>query len=336
MSDPQKRPIIRKIIAEEDHKPHGGAWKVAYADLMTAMMAFFLLMWLLASADDAQLEALADYFTPSSARQEQEGGAGLLWGQSPGVQGVNGEPADETMESAGAAETDPNKSPAFGPETGMRPQVEARHADELPPQAGPVKTAEDIAAEKEAEARKKLQEEQLAKLVEARAQREAQLGMIEEEIRNSLLNEDNMTLLENIEFRITSEGLLVQILDRDNQPVFETGSAVLGEKASALVVAVSGAISRVIYPIAIAGHTDARPYSGLTDYSNWELSTDRANSARRLMITSGVDIARISEVSGHADTEPLMPEDVMAAENRRIDILLRYPDPLLQADTLQP
>lgn len=336
MADPQKRPIIRKIISEEDHKPHGGAWKVAYADLMTAMMAFFLLMWLLASADDKQLEALADYFTPSSERQEQEGGAGLLWGQSPGVQGVNGEPVDETKTSAGAAETDPNRSPAFGPETGVAPRIEARHADELPPEQGPVKTAEDIAAEEQAAAQKKLQEEQLAKLVEARAQREAQLGEIEQDIRNSLLNEENMTLLENIEFRITSEGLLVQILDRDNQPVFETGSAVLGEKASALVVAVSGAISQVVYPIAIDGHTDARPYSGLTDYSNWELSTDRANSARRLMVVSGVQTSRISEVSGHAETEPLMPEDVMAAENRRIDILLRYPDPLLQNEALQP
>lgn len=407
--DSDRKVIIKRIVDDEDHEPHGGAWKVAYADLMTAMMAFFLLMWLLSSVDEIELKAIADYFTPNSAKQERMGGEGLLWGESPSSEGIRGEPTDIPAEQSLEAGVPPEE--VVGPDPlGGPPLVEARHDDEMSPAASPedldlpeeamaaLRTAVDAALEvldmpdgdstrdeMAAEARASLaaaaaalesaaaaaaseradeasemaaeigregvrdaglqieaeasQEDLLEELARLRALQQERADVLEdikEEIRNKLIADNVPELLDNLDFQLTSEGLLIQILDRDRQPLFSSGSAALGASASAIVTAISGAVSRLEYPVAISGHTDAVPYRGGDEYTNWELSTDRANSTRRLMVKSGVSLDRVSEISGMGDTDPLVVEDPLAAENRRINVLLRYPDPLLSLDGRSP
>jgi chemotaxis protein MotB len=407
----ERKVIIKRVIDDDDHAPHGGAWKVAYADLMTAMMAFFLLMWLLSSVDQVQLKALADYFTPNSAKQERMGGEGLLWGESPSIEGIRGEPTDIPAEQSLEAGVVPDDAVGPDPVAGP-PLIEARHADEIPdaPDRNPSdrepldgELAEDAAAAMES-ARAALaaatealeasqgdaaaaaasaavraalsaatealetaasavergdatsnrdgvenaglvleaeqsQEDVMAELARLRALQQERADVLERiktEIRNKLIADDVPELLDNLDFQLTSEGLLIQILDRDRQPLFASGSAALGESARTIVIAISGAVARLEYPVAISGHTDAVPYRGGADYTNWELSTDRANSTRRLMVRSGVVEGRLAEISGLGDTEPLVADDPFAAENRRINVLLKYPDPLLSFDRRIP
>lgn len=337
--------IIRRHEEEEDHPPHGGAWKVALADLMTAMMAFFLIMWLIASSDEAELTALAEYFTPNDARQQEAGGAGILWGESPGTGGVQGEPSSEEVEGgadrsqgepvpsegdsfsvSSGTQTPPSETPARFPDEGADPRLSDAL---LPPEAPAEAVAEGAQPEEPGPAPDPERQAELERILEAQAQREAELERVEEEIRNAVLANNPPDLLENIDFQITPEGLLVRILDRDRKPIFETGSAAFDDRSRALVVAVAGAIYALPYPIVISGHTDAAPYRDGAAYSNWELSTDRANSTRRLLIESGVGAERIARVSGYAETVPLNPEDTLAPENRRINLLLRFPDPLI-------
>lgn len=343
MADKTPAPvIIRRLEEEEDHPPHGGAWKVALADLMTAMMAFFLIMWLIASSDEAELTALAEYFTPASAREQAAGGAGILWGESPGVGGVQGEPSNQTIE--GSADRAPGEpvaaaGDAFTVNSGVEtpsaerqaPYAEAGEEPRRPEEAVAELTGEGPRPEETVgPAPDPERQAELERILAEQAARKGDLERIEEEIRNAVLGAGNPPdLLENIDFQITPEGLLVRILDRDRKPIFETGSAAFGERSRALVVAVAGAIAPLSYPIVISGHTDSAPYRDGASYSNWELSTDRANSTRRLLIESGVPAERIARVSGYAETVPLNAEDTRAAENRRINVLLRFPDPLL-------
>lgn len=346
MADKNLAPIIiRRHEEEEDHPPHGGAWKVALADLMTAMMAFFLIMWLIASSDEAELTAMAEYFTPNNAREQAAGGAGILWGESPGVGGVQGEPSSEQIEGgADRSQGDPvsaegdsysvssgtnspaSDTPARFPDEGSDP---LRADAQLPPEVPAEQVGEGALSEQPGAAPDPERQAELERILQAQAQRESDLERVEEEIRNAVLANNPPDLLENIDFQITPEGLLVRILDRDRKPIFETGSAAFGERSRALVVAVAGAIAPLTYPIVISGHTDSAPYRDGAAYSNWELSTDRANSTRRLLIENGVPLGRIARVSGYAETEPLTPEDTLAPENRRINVLLRFPDPLL-------
>ena len=337
--------IIRRQEEEEDHPPHGGAWKVALADLMTAMMSFFLIMWLIASSDEAELTAMAEYFTPNNAREQQAGGAGILWGESPGTGGIQGEPSSEQVEGAedrSEAEPVTQEGDSFSVSSGTQPPAaetparfpdegaDPQQADALPPPETPAeRVAEGALPEEAGPAPDPERQAELERILEAQAQREADLERVEAEIRNAVLANNPPDLLENLDFQITPEGLLVRILDRDRKPIFETGSAAFDERSRALVVAVAGAIYALPYPIVISGHTDAAPYRDGASYSNWELSTDRANSTRRLLIESGVGEDRISRVSGLADTVPLNPENTLAPENRRINLLLRFPDPLL-------
>lgn len=348
MAEKNEAPIIIRRVEEEeeDHPPHGGAWKVALADLMTAMMAFFLIMWLIASSDEAELTALAEYFTPTNAREEAAGGAGILWGESPGLGGVQGEPSSEDVEGgADRSEREPvtsqgeSYSVSSGTEAPASDQP-ARFPDEgSDPRLSDGELIPDEIADQLAEGERPVEEtgpapdperqEELERILEAQADRETELERVEEEIRNAVLANNPPDLLENLDFQVTPEGLLVRILDRDRKPIFETGSAEFGERSRDLVVAVAGAVAQIPYPIVISGHTDSAPYRDGAAYSNWELSSDRANSTRRLLLESGVETSRIARVSGYAETVPLNPEDTLAAENRRVNLLLRYPDPLL-------
>jgi chemotaxis protein MotB len=315
--------VIIKRVEEGGHGDHhGGGWKVAYADFMTAMMAFFLLLWILAASDEEKLRGLADYFTPSLSEAGGKG-HGLLAGMVLGPDGVLSG-SDGPMSEV--------QLPSFGQENPMvvfdsRLRVDVPPIVEFEPAAemseGSAEAAEDPAEPASAE--------QAQILEQLRAQREADLDTVEEEINSALkARPELMDLTQNVRFVRTPEGLNVQIMDHEGRSMFSRGSSMIEDHTRDLIQIIGEAITEMTYPITISGHTDAVPFARSSGYSNWELSADRANATRRILVNSGINPARIESISGMADTLLLTPDQPDAPENRRIDILLAYPDPLLR------
>jgi chemotaxis protein MotB len=154
-----------------------------------------------------------------------------------------------------------------------------------------------------------------------RAEEERKLKDIEEDLLARALEENADTLLKHIQTRMTPDGLVIELVDADDSPLYELGSSKPSPTMEMLLEVVASVIGEVRNNVAIVGHTDAKPYSGARDYTNWELSTDRANMARRLMVRAGMNPRQIAQVSGKADTEPLA-DNPLAPQNRRISITL--------------
>ncbi|OSQ30997.1 flagellar motor protein MotB [Thalassospira sp. MCCC 1A03138] len=264
--------VIKKIKKGGHGGHHGGSWKVAYADFVTAMMAFFLLLWLLSSATEEQLQGISNYFTPETISQNASGSGGILGGQSLAEQG------------------------ALRSEMGA-PTVSI----DIPP----VKTPEEI------------EQQRLA------AQEDKEFKEAEEELRKAIESSpDLQELAKNIRIEETDEGLRIQILDEDGTAMFPSGSAVMADHTKLLLSKVVEAIQGMPQDISIEGHTDAVPFTTVTGYSNWELSSDRALATRRELETQGLASGRFAKVAGLADTDPLLPEAPENERNRRISITL--------------
>lgn len=291
-----KRPIIIKKSHDDHHDDHhGGAWKVAYADFVTAMMAFFLLLWILNAVQEENLKGIADYFAPTISSTNASYGEGLLSGETIGPPGImNSSTAPlETMSDPNVGKDEPGKK-----------DVVVRSED-----------AED-AAGKLSEGAKEAQNQAFTE--------------VERKVVQAMKKAPDLKpLLPNIIFDKTPEGLRIQIVDQERKPMFATGSATMLQATNKLMGVVGSAIKELPNKITITGHTDAHPYPGgaqLSGYSNWELSADRANATRRVMLENGVAENRFVRVSGAAFAQPLKAEDPFAAVNRRVDILLRYLD----------
>ena len=296
----EPQPIIVKKINKGGDGHHGGAWKVAYADFVTAMMAFFLLMWLLNVTTAEQKNAISSYFDPSHPKisDNLSGSGGVLGGLS-----VSPDGALSTTVSPFAPPSIP--APPSSRALGESEESGEETAD------GP--TEEEL--EREAE---------LARQAEELARQEQQtFDKIEQELQEKIQQNPALKeLAENLLIDQTPEGLRIQLIDQNNQAMFALGSARLFERTRNLVEEVTNAILDVPNKISIRGHTDAIPYRGRRDYSNWELSTDRANSTRRVMLAAGFTIDRIQNVVGKAATDPLIVENPRAPQNRRISIIL--------------
>lgn len=294
--------IIRRVQADDHEAHHGGGWKIAYADFMTAMMAFFLLMWLVGATDEEQREGLADYFTPSLS-QAGGRGQGVLEGQVPAQNGVLGG-------SNGAERYDPSATARQDiPDPLAEPAVEPV---ELAKSAGsdPVNGESDSGADRP----------DVAEASESAEQAEALKDKIERAVADA---PELAGLQRHLRFEALPEGLHVQIVDDEQRSMFEVGSAKLRGRPLALVRTIGRAFSGTGHPIVITGHTDSLPFRSGADYTNWELSTDRANATRRELVTLGIDPGRVLRISGLADTEPLDAARPEAPQNRRIGILIR-------------
>ena len=264
----QKPVIIKRVKKVKGHGHHGGAWKIAYADFVTAMMAFFLLMWLLTVATEEQLQGISDYF-------DQPLRISMMGGQAVG---------EQTRPLPGGGE---DLSLTDG---------EVRWGDPTPEEIEAMRQAEEL---EELEALKERIEQAIDSIDSLR------------QYRDQLLID------------ITDEGLRVQIVDLENRPMFEIGSARLQPYASSVLSELAELFNQVGNRISITGHTDAAPFAGgEAGYSNWELSNDRANAARRELIRSGLDSNKMLRIVGLASTVPLDREDPFNAINRRISILV--------------
>jgi chemotaxis protein MotB len=231
--------IIKKKSGHGGH--HGGAWKVAYADFVTAMMALFIVLWLMSSSSKQTQLAVSGYFRDPSGTAANVG---------------------STMTGSGANL--------------------------------PLKKTEDMVKLKE----------QLEKSIQS-------------------MN-DLDKLNKNIEITVTAEGLRIELLESEKGTFFDSGSAALNKTGRELLALLAEELGKVPNRLSVEGHTDAKPFTSKSGYSNWELSSERANAARRLIQQSGLRSDQVSQVRGFADQRLRNPKDPLDASNRRISIIVQY------------
>ncbi len=386
--------IRREEVVAGGH--HGGAWKVAYADFVTAMMAFFLLMWLLNATTEDQRKGLADYFSPNNLLSHASSGTGqpfgghtvfdsggmvsdrgaaqVIVGKRPVVQDPNDDDADtpltETPHNAAAQAGPDGKLDAGTPGAAAAPaSPDAANPNAANPQGanlqpatsgtsslaatGPATAGLQAAVSRASgsqAAGSKVARSQvdgsadagksapLAAEVETppgthpptAAQLRAEQQRVEkqafqqaaDQLRQAVQGDPALAgLARQLAIDITPEGLRIQLMDEDRLPMFATGSAAPNDRIKLLMAKVAPVLMRLPEQIAVVGHTDAAPFVG-SGKTNWELSTERANTTRRLLTDAGLEDTRINRVTGLADRDPLLPADPLAAANRRIAIIV--------------
>jgi chemotaxis protein MotB len=274
------QPIILKRIKKAGHGGHsGGVWKLAYADFVTAMMAFFLLLWLLNSVTQEQLQGISNYFAPVTTSRSQTGSGQVLGGK--------------TVGDPGAAESPTSRA------TVVR--------DLPPPKVGTGAEAGEGQAEDDG---RKAQEEEQFKEAEQELRKAIESVPALRQLANSLLVDN------------TPEGLRIQFVDQQGLALFPAGSSEMYLHTRRLLEVVAKVILDLPQKISISGHTDSTGYVDETKFSNWELSSDRANAARRTLIVFHVPKERVGLVSGKAYIDPLKPDDPTHPSNRRLTVVL--------------
>jgi len=238
--------IIKKKVSHGGH--HGGAWKVAYADFVTAMMALFIVLWLMSSSEQVR-KAISAYFQDPSGTGKNSGSASAGTGETVSVNKDNMDNLKDQLEQA------LKKSPEF---------------------------------EK---------------------------------------------LKDYVHMSVTGEGLRVELTESENGMFFQSGSPAPTGVGGELIVRLAQQLAKLPNSLLIEGHTDSHPFGGRTGYSNWELSTDRANSARRIMESNGVRPGQVMQVRGFADQNLRDKDNPEAASNRRVSVIVRYQD---AADAPEP
>lgn len=266
------RVVVRRAKGHEEGH-HGGAWKIAYADFVTAMMAFFLLMWLMGTLSKAQREGVSDYFkTP--LKVALKGGDGM--GQSDSILDGGGNDITQTK--------------------GLEKKADLQN---------PVLDLKAAKAEEQRQEQARLKD--LKKQVETAIDANPKLAQFKKQIALDM----------------TQEGLRIQIMDQNQRAMFAAGSARLAPYTGEILHEIGRVLNNVPNRVSISGHTDATPYNGgATGYSNWELSADRGNAARRELIDGGMGEDRILRVVGLASAVPFDRNDPTDPVNRRISIIV--------------
>ena len=271
--------IVIRRKKRHGHGHHGGAWKVAYADFVTAMMAFFLVMWLIGAGTREQRAAISEYFKNPSMMQ------GTATMAPPGQMGPGG--ASTSMIKAGGA-------------------LDLPHGPGKDRQGAAAASTDPKEIEKEARKQERARLEELMQQLQAAIEKSQALAPFKDQL-----------LLD-----ITPEGLRVQIVDKLNRPMFDLGSAQLRPYTTTILQELAAFINRVPNRISLSGHTDDAPYSSDHQYSNWELSADRANAARRALLSGGLTEDKIARVVGLAASVPFDRVNPGDPINRRISIIV--------------
>ncbi len=264
--------IVKRIKKAAGHGHHGGAWKVAYADFVTAMMAFFMLLWLMGSTTEQQKRAISDFF------------------EYPSTINASGGASESFLEMG---DTVPDADEGVGDNAKSQEEAQSVQVQE--------QTLEQMQAEEELLGMEYLMD----------TMREA----IES---NEILKQFKDQLL----IDITNEGLRIQIVDKENRPMFERGSAKMQPYAQAILQEIVKIIRDVPNRVSIAGHTDAHEYANIRGYTNWELSADRANTARRALLAAGMSPDKLARVVGLASSVLYDNKDPFNPINRRMSITI--------------
>ena len=312
--DGEKPVLIIKKKGHGDHGHHGGAWKVAYADFVTAMMAFFLLLWLLNVTTEEQRLGIANYFMPDSVSRSQSGGGGVLGG-------VTISPGEMEKKAAGLVLAIPRAPDASEAETAQDVDGEGKppeRRDPRDPADRALDAQKDKDKDKDGDISERRLKEQLAR------QEEESFRKAEFDLKQAIEDiPDLKQLAENLIVDRTPEGLRIQIVDQGKYSMFPLGSAAPMEHTRKLMNAVARIVQRLPNRISVTGHTDALQFQNNSrNYGNWELSADRANSSRRMLLEAGLPTERINRVIGKAEQEPLFADNPNDPRNRRISIVL--------------
>ena len=296
-NEPEPRPIIvKKIIADGHGGHHGGAWKVAYADFVTAMMAFFLLMWLLGATTEKQRKGLADYFTPTLVQMKMDsaGSSGLFGGDSL----TSKENYPTTGGQGNLAITIPRDA------TGTRDVG----GENIKDKESAAQAAKDQAAMEAAKNQDRQKFERLKKQIEDRLDQQKALRK----------------LRRHIKFTETAEGLRIDLIDEADFAMFKMGTSELLPEARDLIGQVAQVVKGVSNDVIVRGHTDSLPYSSGQTMNNWMLSSARAEATRALLAQDGVDGPRFVRIDGVADREPFVPDNRYDPRNRRMSVILAW------------
>jgi len=291
--------IIKRIKKSGGGGHHGGAWKVAYADFVTAMMAFFLLMWLINTTSPEQKRGIADYFAPASVSETTSGAGGILAGTALGNEGAKQNGSQSIVQDASPDSRHPNDGKS-------KDGAKSSSADQ--------QTTEQL--------REALQKRE-----------EAAFASAAQSLRQALQDMPELAeLSKNIIIDQTPEGLRIQLVDQEGRSMFNQGTAAPNDRAKLLLRAIAKIINQLPNRISIYGHTSANPGSGVKAEGDWQLSASRADASRKILQGSGVDADRVYQVSGKATSEPLYPDDPTLPGNRRIAIVLLREAPVLPPD----
>jgi chemotaxis protein MotB len=249
MADGRPIIVIKKKVNHGGH--HGGAWKVAYADFVTAMMALFIVLWLMNSSKQVQ-EAIGGYFKDPSGNSKKVG-----------------------TDQRGAGESFTLKK------------------DDMP--------------------------------------------KLKEQLQKSVRKLNDFDKLKNqIKMTVTGEGLRIELIESASGTFFESGRPFPNRNGQDLLLLLAAELGKLPNKISIEGHTDSKPYAGVAEYGNWELSSDRANSARRLMQQNGVRSDQVSQVRGYADQRLRVTKDALDPSNRRISLIVQYLDTKVEDSDQSP
>jgi chemotaxis protein MotB len=303
------RPIIRKIIVEDGHAgAHGGAWKIALADMMTAMMAFFLLMWLLGASNEDKRKSVADYFRPASHSQ-------IVFGEMAGSNGLFG----------GKSIIDTDGFPFTAKQSAM--------LERLTPQAqgGP---AESFGSSKEENNKDGPSDQDPGKTTGSgspgegggsgspgQKQDKENFDKIEKEIKQKLSESKQFdNIKDQVSITRDKDGLRIEVIDKADFAMYSSGGAVMGGKAAALMAEVTKTLKPLPNKLSIRGHTDSMGFAPDSMRNNWTLSTERADATRQFMQSQGISANRFSRIEGVADTNPNVPGNPADPRNRRVSI----------------
>ncbi|WP_029006745.1 flagellar motor protein MotB [Azospirillum halopraeferens] len=344
-----EQPIIIKKKKGGHGGHHGGAWKVAYADFVTAMMAFFLLLWLLNVTTSDQRKGIADYFAPMSVSRETSGSGGLLGGQTitvPGAQispsspissdaptsGPPGYQTNEVEDADEASEVTTSGGPASGggdaatgdtgAAAGQRPnETRFEHQQRLEQMASQLGIPGQKPGERLADFAERVNE--AADVLNIARNEARQFQEAATEIRQAIQSIPELEpLAQNLMIDQTPDGLRIQIVDQDRVSMFPGGSSQMFPQTRQLVGQLAGVLAKLPNNLSISGHTDGVPFAAGAGRDNWDLSAERANATRRALIAGGIPESRIRDVVGRADRDLLVPDQPASPRNRRISIVL--------------
>jgi len=294
--------IVIKKIQPGHGGAHGGGWKIALADMMTAMMAFFLLMWILGASQETQRKSVADFFTPSNSTAQVQMGA------TAGSNGLFG----------GKSIIDPDGFPYTAKQTAMMQMVTPR-SEGGPTENEPSPNSENA---RDNDSQSKTEQKQATEAAD-----KANFDKMEKEVREQLAANPNLEQVQNqVQFVREKEGLRIEVIDKADFSMFPLGSTKLQPQAQALMTEIAKSLAGTDNKLSVRGHTDSLAFANKEGRNNWSLSAERAEATRATLEKSGIKSDRFTQIEGVADTAPYNPNDPKDPRNRRISITVKFKD----------
>ena len=297
-------PIIVKKIAAAHAGAHGGGWKIALADMMTAMMAFFLLMWILGATNDSQRKSVADYFKPASQ-------SAITMGALAGSNGIMG----------GRSIIDPDGFPYTAKQNGLMERLTPKS------EGGPTENDPSPNSENARDNDAKTQNQSPGSgegESGSQGSEKGKMDQMEQDVKEMMASNPALEQVQTqVQFVRDKDGLRIEVIDKADFSMFPLGTTKLQPKAQALLAEIAKSLAAMPNKIAVRGHTDATPFANKDGRNNWLLSVERAEATRATLEKNGIKPDRFVQIEGVADTVPFNTNDPKDPRNRRMSITVK-------------